>query len=316
MQPLRGKIAVVAGATRGAGRGIACMLGEAGATVYCTGRSIRGKPAGKRPETIEETAEMVTERGGAGIAVQVDHTVPEQVNALFERVRTEQKKLDILVNDIWGGDELTEFGKPFWKLSLDQGFQMLRQAVHSHIITSHFAAPLLIDQNQGLIVEITDGDSFTYRGNLFYDLVKTSVIRLAFAMARELRHHKIASVAVTPGFLRSEAMLEQFGVTEANWRDGAKKDPDFIASETPYYVGRAVAALAADPKIFQKSGRVFSSWDLAVEYGFRDLDGSQPHFVRHFEAKYGHRIKNCDDAFYEYWKGGPMDLIWPDWPEP
>lgn len=290
------------------------MLGEAGATVYCTGRSIRGQPAGKRPENIEETAEMVGGRGGSGIAIQVDHTVAEQVKALFERIRADHGGLDILVNDIWGGDELTEFGKTFWQLSLDQGFAMLRQAVHSHIITSHYGAPLLIERGRGIIIEVTDGDSFTYRGNLFYDLVKTSTIRLAFAMARELRRHQIACLALTPGFLRSEAMLDHFGVTEANWRDGAAKDPNFIASETPFFVGRAVAALAADPDVFAKSGRVFSSWDLAEEYGFKDIDGRAPHWNKHFEAEYGHRIKKCDDGFYEYWFGGPMDLIWPDWP--
>jgi NAD(P)-dependent dehydrogenase (short-subunit alcohol dehydrogenase family) len=314
MLPLEGKIAVVAGATRGAGRGIACMLGEAGATVYCTGRSVRGKPAGKRPETIDETAEMVTARGGKGIAVQVDHTVEDQVKALFDRVQSEQKRLDILVNDVWGGDELTEFGTPFWKLNLDQGFTMLRQAVHSHIITSRYAAPLMIDRGEGLIVEITDGDSFTYRGNLFYDLVKTSVIRLAFAMSRELRSRKVTSLAVTPGFLRSEAMLDHFGVTESNWKEGTKKDPNFIASETPFYVGRAVAALAADPNVFAKSGRVLSSWDLSVEYGFRDIDGTQPHWNNHFEKTYGHKIKTCDEGFYAYCLGGPVELLYPDWP--
>ena len=314
MQPLRDKIAVVAGATRGAGRGIACMLGEAGATVYCTGRSTRSKPAGERPETIEETAEMVSARGGIGIAVQVDHTVESQVQHLFERIKTEQGGLEILVNDIWGGDALTEFGKPFWQLSLEKGLAMLQQAVHSHIITSRYGAPLLIERGRGLIVEITDGDSFTYRGNLFYDLVKTSVIRLAFGMARELRRRNVASVALTPGFLRSEVMLERFGVTEANWQEGAKKDENFIASETPFFVGRAVAALAADPDVFQKSGRVFSSWDLSVEYGFTDIDGNRPHWGHHFERKYGYRMKTCDDAFYEHWRGGPIDTIWPDWP--
>ena len=290
------------------------MLGEAGATVYCTGRSTRGKPAGQRPETIEETAEMVNARGGIGIPVQVDHTVECQVQHLFERIKTEQGGLDILVNDIWGGDELTEFGKPFWKLSLEKGLAMLQQAVHSHIITSRYGASLLIERGHGLIVEITDGDSFTYRGNLFYDLVKTSVIRLAFAMARELRRRNVTSVAVTPGFLRSEVMLERFGVTETNWQEGAKKDQNFIASETPFFVGRAVAALAADPDVFRKSGRVFSSWDLGVEYGFTDIDGGRPHWGQHFERKYGYRLKNCDEAFYEYWRGGPLDTIYANWP--
>ena len=291
------------------------MLGEAGATVYCTGRSVRGKPAGKRLETIDETAEMVTARGGNGVVVQVDHTEEDQVKALFKRVGAEQKRLDILVNDIWGGDDLTQFGTPFWKLDLDQGFAMLRQAVHSHIITSRYAAPLIIDRGEGLIVEITDGDSLHYRGNLFYDQVKTSVTRLAFAMARELRRYKITSLALTPGFLRSEEMLDRFGVTESNWKDGAKKDPNFIASETPYYVGRAVAALAGDPNVFAKSGRVFSSWDLAVEYGFRDIDGSQPHWGEHFAKTYGHKIQNCDEELYaKYIFGGPMEVVFPDWP--
>jgi NAD(P)-dependent dehydrogenase (short-subunit alcohol dehydrogenase family) len=316
VKPLEGKVAVVAGATRGAGRGIACMLGEAGATVYCTGRSVRGKPAtGDRPETIEETAEMVTARGGVGIHARVDHTVPEQVKELFARVTAEQRRLDVLVNDVWGGDELTEFGKPFWKVSLDKGLLMLERAIHSHIITSRYAAPLMLENGSGLIVEITDGDFFGYRGNIFYDLVKTSVIRLAFVMAWELRRRNITSVALTPGFLRSETMLEHFGVTEANWKEGGKKDPDFIASESPFYVGRAVAALASDPEVSEKSGRVFSSWGLALEYGFTDVDGTQPHWGNHFEKKYNHRIKSCDDTFYDYWFDTLIDVVYPNWPQ-
>jgi NAD(P)-dependent dehydrogenase (short-subunit alcohol dehydrogenase family) len=314
MQPLKGKIAVVAGATRGSGRGIACMLGEAGATVYCTGRSVRGKAApgpreggspfdlSRRPETIEETAEMVGARGGEGIAARVDHTVEGEVVALFERVRQDHSRLDVLVNDVWGGDELTEWGKPFWELSLEKGLLMLERAVHSHIITARHAAPLLIESGGGLVVEITDGDGFNYRGNFFYDLVKTSVIRVAFALSKELGKHDVTSLAVTPGFLRSEAMLEHFGVTEENWREGAKNEPSFIESETPFYVGRAVAALAADPNVASKAGRVFSSWDLAEEYGFKDVDGRQPHF-RNYVAEHlpQHLYKRCDDAFYEYW---------------
>ena len=286
---------MVAGATRGAGRGIACMLGEAGATVYCTGRSTRARAATRRaktdaafalearPETIEETAEIVAGYGGVGIPVRVDHTDEEQVKALFERVKAEQGRLDILVNDIWGGDELSEWGRPFWELSIQKGLLMQERGVHTHIITSRYAAPLMIELGQGLIVEITDGDSAAYRGNLFYDLVKASVIRLAYAMAEELRPYAITALAVTPGFLRSEAMLEHFGVSEANWQDGAKKDPHFIASETPYYIGRAVAALAADPNIFQKSGKALSSWNLALEYGFKDIDGRQPNWGKYFE---------------------------------
>lgn len=317
MNRLDGKVAVVAGATRGAGRGIACALGEAGATVYCTGRSVRGKPAtDNRPETIEETAEMVTARGGLGIHVQTDHTVTSETESLFERVKKEQGRLDILVNDIWGGDSLTEFGKTFWQVSLDKGRVMLERAVFSHIITSHYAAPLMLETGPGLIVEITDGDSFQYRGNIFYDLVKTSVIRLAFAMARELRKWKITSVAVTPGFLRSETMLEHFGVTEENWQEGAKKDPNFLVSETPFFVGRGVASLAGDPNVFNKTGRVYSSWDLALEYGFTDIDGRHPIWSDHFEEKYGKRVKKCDDVFYEYWFDSPdaIELLFPDWP--
>jgi len=248
---LQGKIALVAGATRGAGRGIAVALGEAGATVYCTGRSSRLR-AGARPtkpslsETIEETAELVTAAGGLGIAVRVDHTVPAEVKKLVAGIKRRHKHLDILVNDVWGGDALTEFGKPFWKVNLENGLQMLKQAVHSHIITAHYAAPLMLGRTGGIIFEITDGDAFYYRGNIFYDLVKISVIRLAFAMSRELRKRDIASVALTPGFLRSERVLAHFGVTEANWKDAGKRKnanvnskdqndapQDFMVSESP-----------------------------------------------------------------------------------
>src|SRR6185369_1086891 len=251
MKPLKGKVAVVAGATRGAGRGIACMLGEAGAIVYCTGRSMRGNPptgvyAG-RPETIEETAEMVTVHGGTGIPVRVDHLVPEQVEALFERVRREQGRLDLLVNDISEG-EIYDW-KPFWETSLEVGFRALRQAIHTHIITSRYAAQLMIEGGSGLIVEIGDGDTLDYRQTLFYDLVKISVNRLAYAMAEDLYSHNVTSLAVTPGFMRTEMVLDNFGVTEANWREVGKKDPFFRASETPFFVGRAIVALAADPGV-------------------------------------------------------------------
>jgi NAD(P)-dependent dehydrogenase (short-subunit alcohol dehydrogenase family) len=283
MQRLKGKVAIVTGATRGAGRGIACMLGEAGATVYCTGRSVRGKSAtGNRPETIEETAEMVNAHGGVGIPIQVDHTVEEQVKSLFEAIKIEQGCLDILVNDVWGGDELTEW-KPFWEHSLHNGLLMQQRAIHTHIITSYYAVPLMIERGQGLILEITDGDTFGYRGNLFYDLAKISVIRLAYAMAKELRPHNISAIALTPGFLRSEAVLDHFGVSAANWQDATKQDPHFIASETPFYVGRAVAALASDPDVSKKSGSVLSSWKLALEYGFIDIDGSQPNWGKYFD---------------------------------
>jgi len=337
-QVLRGKIALVAGATRGAGRGIAMALGEAGAIVYCTGRSsrkrTRGRPATPgRPETIEETAELVTAAGGCGIPVRVDHTVPAEVKKLVAGIKRRHKRLDILVNDVWGGDALTEFGKSFWTLKLESGLRMLKQAVHSHIITSHYAVPLIVGSgrngskksHRGIIFEITDGDAFYYRGNLFYDLVKISVIRLAFAMARELRKRDIVSVAVTPGFLRSEAVLDHFGVTEHNWKEaGKKKDAnvnsqdqndapaDFLVSESPMFIGRAVVALAADPNVRKKSGRVFSSWALAREYGFTDLDGTQPHWGNHARTKYGN-YKTCDARFYSYWVPGLIELIFPDW---
>ena len=315
MLPLEGKVAVVAGATRGAGRGIARALGEAGAVVYCTGRSVRGNPATpSRPETIDETAEIINAAGGTAHAVRVDHADEQQVAALFERVRREQQGLDILVNDIWGGEDLTEFGKTFWEVSLDQGFRMLRQAIDTHIITSRHGAPLLLETGGGLIVEVTDGNSFGYRGNLFYDLVKSSVIRLAFGMAYELRRRNVTAVAITPGFLRSEAMLEHFGVTEANWEEAAKKDPNFAASESPLFVGRAIAALAADSEVFKKSGRVLASWDLAEEYGFTDADGRRPHWGKHFEKTYGAKIPAMDEAFYERYGKSAMEIAFPDWP--
>lgn len=283
MQPLLGKVAVVAGATRGAGRGIACMLGEAGATVYCTGRSVRGHLASGsgRPETIDETAEMVTAHGGKGIAVRVDHSVPSEVEALFARVKAEQGQLDILVNDIWGGEKLIEW-KPFWERSLANGLRMLHQAIDTHLITSHYGAPLMVEQGSGLIVEVTDGDTNNYRGELFYDLVKTSVIRIAHSMAKDLKDHGVVALAVTPGFLRSEEMLDYFGVTKENWQDATTTEPHFIASETPFFVGRAVAALAADPNVATKSGGIYASWTLSDEYGFRDMDGTHPHWGRYF----------------------------------
>lgn len=282
-KPLAGKIAVVAGATRGAGRGIATMLGAAGATVVCTGRSTRGNPATPgRPETIEETAELVTAAGGAGLAIRVDHTIADEVRALFDRVERDFQRLDILVNDIWGGDELTEWGKPFWKLDPAKGLKMLESAVQTHILTARFGAPLMVRKKSGLIIEVTDGMYLDYRGNLFYDLAKISAIRLAYAMAAELRRHEVVALSLTPGFLRSEAMLDGFGVTEANWRDAVAQNPDFAESETPAYVGRAVVALATDPHVAAKTGKVCASWTLAREYGFHDLDGRQPDWGAHF----------------------------------
>jgi NAD(P)-dependent dehydrogenase (short-subunit alcohol dehydrogenase family) len=279
---LDGKVALVAGATRGGGRGTAVALGEAGATVFCTGRSTRGQRSEyDRPETIEETAELVTAAGGTGIAVAVDHLEPDQVEALVRRIDDEQGRLDVLVNDIWGGEGLFEWNTPLWEHDLDNGLRMLRLQIDTHLITSHFALPLLIRNPGGLVVEMTDGtreyNDANYRAPAFYDLAKSAVIRLAFAQSVELAEHGCAAVALTPGWLRSEMMLEHFGVTEDNWRDGAAINPHFAAiSESPRFVGRAVAALAADPDLMRRNGGSFSSGGLAREYGFTDVDGSQP----------------------------------------
>ncbi len=292
MKRLAGKVAVVAGATRGAGRGIAVELGAAGATVYCTGRSVRGNPSDLgRKETIDETAELVTAAGGRGIAVRVDHSRPEEVEAFFARVDEEQAgQLDILINDIWGGESLTEFGKPFWELSLEKSLKMIERAIFTHIITSRYGVPLMIRQGSGLIIEVTDGDSDSYRGNLPYDLVKNSVIRLARGQAEDLSaagHEGITAIALTPGFLRSEEMLDYFGVAEANWRDAVAKEPYFAESETPHYIGRAVVALAADPDIHDKHGKAWATWTLVDEYGFEDVDGRQPHWGRFYKEMSG-----------------------------
>jgi NAD(P)-dependent dehydrogenase (short-subunit alcohol dehydrogenase family) len=285
-QVLQGKVALVAGATRAAGRGIAVELGAAGATVYCTGRSTRTRASElKRPESIEETAELVQHAGGQGIAVQVDHLDPAQVQALVARIEGEQGRLDILVNDVWGADFLIEWNVPVWKHSLENGLRMLRLAIDTHIITSHFALPLLIKNPGGLVVEMTDGtaeyNNANYRLSLFYDLAKTSVIRIAWAQAKELRPHRCTAVTLTPGWLRSEQMLDNYGVSEANWRDAIAKQPHFVITETPRYVGRAVAHLAADLDVERWSGQSLSSGQLAKIYGFTDLDGSQPEAWRY-----------------------------------
>lgn len=289
------------------------MLGEAGATVWCTGRSVRGALASgpDRPETIEETAEMVTARGGRGIAVRTDHTVEAEVIALIDRIRRESGRLDILVNDVWGGDALIEWGRPFWETTPENARILLERAVFSHLVTSRHALPLLLEAERGLLVEITDGDSFGYRGNVLYDLVKMAVIRLAFDLSRELRGTRVTALAVTPGFLRSEAMLAHFGVEESNWRDAIEKVPDYVASETPFFVGRAVAALATDPDVGAKAGRVWSSWVLSREYGFTDIDGARPDWGAYFEQKYG-ASPVADEAAYASWLNGPMELAFPD----
>jgi NAD(P)-dependent dehydrogenase (short-subunit alcohol dehydrogenase family) len=271
----------VAGGTRGAGRGIAVELGAAGATVYVTGRTTRERRSEyDRPETIEETAELVDRAGGRGIAVRVDHLASDQVRALVRRIEDEQGRLDVLVNDVWGGERLIEWNVPVWEYSLDGGLRMLRLAIDTHIITSHFALPLLIQNEGGLVVEMTDGtaeyNAENYRVSLFYDLAKASVIRMAWAQAKELVPHGCTAVALTPGWLRSEMMLDAFGVGESNWRDALAAQPHFAISETPRYVGRAVAHLAADTEVGRFNGRSLSSGGLAKEYGFTDLDGSQP----------------------------------------
>ncbi|MFJ9646114.1 SDR family oxidoreductase [Streptomyces sp. NPDC101206] len=283
---LGGKVALVAGGTRGGGRGIAVELGAAGATVYVTGRSSRGG-AGRseldRPETVEETAERVTAAGGVGIPVRVDHSSPDEVRALVARIDAEQGgRLDVLVNCVWGGDPLTDWDHPLWEQDLDTGLRLLRQAVETHVITSRFALPLMVARGSGLVVEVTDGNTARYRGSFFYDLAKSAVIRLAFAQAAELREHGVAAVAVTPGFLRSEALLEHFGVTEATWREAVAADPNFAHSESPAYLGRAVAALAADPAVMAKSGRALATWSLYGEYGFTDADGTRPDWSAHW----------------------------------
>jgi NAD(P)-dependent dehydrogenase (short-subunit alcohol dehydrogenase family) len=279
---LSGKVALVAGATRGAGRGTAIALGEAGATVYCSGRSTRARRSEyDRPETIEETAELVDAAGGRGIAVEVDHLQPAQVEALVGRIERDERRLDVLVNDIWGAEKLIEWNTPLWEHDLDGGLRMLRLAIDTHLITSHFALALLIRRPGGLVVEMTDGtldyNAANYRLSAFYDLAKMASIRLAFAQGAELAPHGCAAVALTPGWMRSEMMLEVYGVTEATWREATAGSPHFVAiSESPRFVGRAVAALAADAAVQRRNGGSFSAGELAREYDFTDVDGSRP----------------------------------------
>ncbi|MEV6590071.1 SDR family oxidoreductase [Streptomyces acidicola] len=279
--PLEGKVALVAGATRGAGRGIAVELGAAGATVYVTGRSTRARRSEyDRPETIEDTADLVTAAGGHGIAVPTDHLDPDRVRALVDRIADEQGRLDVLVNDIWGGELLFAWDTPVWEHDLDKGLRLLRLAVETHAITLHHALPLLLRRPGGLVVEMTDGTAEynrdTYRNSFFYDLAKSSVLRMGFSLGHELGPRGATAVALTPGWLRSEMMLETFGVTEDTWRDALEQVPHFCISETPHYVGRAVTALAADPDVARWNGESLSSGGLAQVYGFTDLDGSRP----------------------------------------
>ena len=279
-RPLSDRIALVAGATRGAGRGIAVQLGACGATVYCTGRTTRGQPSEmNRPETIEETAALVDAAGGRGIAVQVDHLDPQQVRGLVARIEREQGNLHLLVNDIFGATKI-EWNKSVWESDLEYGLHLLRLAIDTHAITSHFAIPLLLKERGGLVIEVNDGTAeynhTTYRNSFFYDLAKSGVQRMGFSLAHELGPHGATAVSLTPGWLRSEAMLNAFQVTEANWHDATKFQPHFAISETPAFVGRAVAALAQDPEVARWNGKSLSSGQLAKVYGFTDLDGSQP----------------------------------------
>jgi NAD(P)-dependent dehydrogenase (short-subunit alcohol dehydrogenase family) len=299
--PLRGQVALVTGGTRGAGRGMAVELGAAGATVYVTGRSTRASrgPLG-RPETIEDTAELVTGAGGRGIAVRCDHMVPAEVAALARRIEQEQDgRLDVLVDDTWGGDQWIEW-KPLWEHDLDNGLRALRNGLETHLITLHELLPLLVRRGRGLVVEVTDGDDMfnaRYRGSMFFDMVKVAITRLGKVLAEELRPHGVTSVSLTPGFLRSGEMLEHFAVTEENWRDGVAKDKWFAISESPRYIGRAVAALAADPDVARWSGKALSSGVLAKHYGVSDLDGSQPEAGRFFaDAYFGdHKDAKAED---------------------
>ncbi len=279
--PLADRVCLVAGATRGAGRGIAIGLGEAGATVYVTGRSTRERRSEyDRPETIEETAELVDAAGGTGIAVAVDHLELEQVAALVRRIDAEQGRLDVLVNDVWGGELLAEWDTPIWEHDLQGGLRMLRLAVDTHLITSHHALPLLLRRPGGLVVEVTDGtreyNASRYRLSVFYDLAKEAVNRIAWAQAQELGPRGATALAITPGWMRSEMMLEHYAVTEETWREALERQPHFCISESPVYVGRAVAALAADPGVARWNGASTSSGALAQEYRFTDVDGTRP----------------------------------------
>jgi NAD(P)-dependent dehydrogenase (short-subunit alcohol dehydrogenase family) len=284
-QPLSGKVALVAGATRGAGRAFAVELAAAGATVYATGRSSENRPSEmRRPETIEGTAARAAEAGGKAVPVVCDHLDPSQVKTLLTRIESDQGRLDILVNNIWGGDHLTAWDAKLWEHDLDAGLRILRLAIDTHIITSHAAIPLLIKAPGGLVIEVTDGDAefnADYRGTFFYDLAKVTPHRMALALARELADREATAVSLSPGWIRSEAMLEHFGVAEDNWRDGTAKDPHFCISETPHYVARAAVALAADPDKARFNGQSLASWDLGPAYGVTDLDGTQPHMLKY-----------------------------------
>ena len=308
-KPLAGKVAVVAGATRGAGRGIARALGEAGAIVYCTGRSVKGNPSPyKRAETIDETVEMIVAAGGTAIPVRVDHTVESEVEALFTRIEREHGHVDIAVNSIAGEDPLAGAYGWFWDANLTNSAKALENSLLTHIITAKHAAKSMMRAKSGLIVEVTEGDSLGAGGNPVKQVVKLALKGNTLAMATELHPHGVAAVAITPGFLRSESMLDGFGVTEQNWRDGGKKDKNFLESESPLYIGRAVAALAADPKIMKRTGQLFSSWELAREYKFTDYDGRRPDW-----GKLKIDFSGMPPDFLAYFRiGGRLTLEWLD----
>jgi NAD(P)-dependent dehydrogenase (short-subunit alcohol dehydrogenase family) len=302
-EALRGRVAVVAGATRGAGRGIAAALGEAGATVVCTGRSTRSSRSEyDRAETIEETAELVTRLGGTGVAVPVDHLEPEQVRRLADRVRNDYGRIDVLVNDMWGAELLkggpADWNTPIWEHDLAKGLRILRLAIDTHLITSHYLLPHLIARPGGLLVEVTDGttgyNASHYRISVYYDLAKAALNRLAFSQGHELEKHGATAVAITPGWLRSEMMLDTFGASEENWRD-ADAPPDFALSESPRYVGRGVAAIAGDPLRGRWNQKSVSSGELARDYGFTDVDGSQPDIWRYMQDREAGREADLSD---------------------
>lgn len=305
--PLKNQVAIVAGATRGAGRGIARALADAGAIVYCTGRSTNGNPSPyNRPETIDETAEMINAAGGMAIPVRVDHANEEEVEALFARVDREQKRLDVVVDSVGGENPLMKQWGWFWTIDLANGGAVFEQSLLSHIITAKHAARLMTRDRRGLIVEVTESDVLGAGGNPLAQTVKLALKGLAMSMAAELKPHGVSSIAITPGYLRSERMLEHYGVTEANWRDAAKQDSNFLCSETPLFVGRAVAAIAADPGVMRYTGQLLSSWELSREYGFTDVDGRRPDWGEH-EIDWS----DFPESFLEYFRaGGEIQTRW------
>lgn len=281
-RPLRGRVALVAGATRGAGRGVARALAEAGATVYCTGRSVKGKPSPyKRPETIDETAAMIKAAGGHAIALRVDHTVEKDVKALFRRIMRTHKRIDVVVDSVAGEDPLMGVYGSLWQADLKTADAVFRQGLTSRIITAKHAALAMMPAKRGLIVEVTENDMLGGGGNPMAQAVKMGQKLLPLLWAAELAPHGITVMAVTPGFLRSESMLQHFGVTEDNWREAGKKDSNFLESESPLFVGRAIAALAADPNVRERTGMLYGSWELGRDYGVRDYDGRRPDWGRH-----------------------------------